>query len=151
MLPRARWVVGEIAVELHHDGMVTFNGEHAFSVDRAGRIFEPDGTAIALLTNDGQLLGIDDQALGWVGEGQAMQPDADSPWLTLMPSGELVRTDASGQQRPFGVWMGCTHNRSTAQSCTLVAHLVGQQLLAARAQAAGPSISVGVGFGIPIR
>jgi len=151
IIPRARWVVGEIAVELHHDGVVMLDGQHAFSIDRAGRVFEPDGTALALVDRDGQLVGIDDEPLGWVGAGQTMLPGDDAPWLTLMRSGELVRTDERGQRRPFGVWIGCTQYASTAQSCALVSHLVGRQLRRARQHARGPSLGVGLGVSVPIR
>src|SRR5262245_1976331 len=73
-VPRARWVNGDIAVDIDERGRVIVGGKHVMTVDRAGRAFDPYGEPVALLKSDGLVYGQDDEPLGWVGAGQAMLP-----------------------------------------------------------------------------
>jgi len=148
-IPRARWIAGELAVDLAANGHVRVAGQHRFTVDAAGRIYDPDSVPIALLGDDGQLRGIDDRLLGWVGAQQSNLPSSERPWLQLGPSGELARVDGNGQRRPFGVWLGCTHVGYTMQTCLLVSHLIALELR----RSSGPAVGFGFGFGamVPLR
>ena len=142
MLPRARWVNGDVAVDIHHDGKVLVNGAHALNIDRAGRVFDLENEPIAVLQTDGLLWGTGEEPMGWVGAGEAMLPGGTGPWLSLTPSGEVVRHDRGN--RPFGLWRGC-ESQSVIQACTLVTHLIGQKLVE---RSNGPRMSVGVGVGV---
>jgi hypothetical protein len=148
VVPHARWVNGSDAVEIAHDGRVALNGRHIMTIDVAGRAYDPEGEPIALLRDDGMLAGEDDEPMGWVGAGEAILPGGESPWLTLQPSGEVVRSDSSGRGRPFGVWLGCDHP-TTLQACTLVTHLMGMELRQ-REHTAGVSVGVGIGVGVGV-
>jgi hypothetical protein len=146
LVPRARWVFGELAVDLGHDGKVHFNGRHRWTIDRAGRIYDEEGQPLALLGKDGVLVGPDDETIGWVGAAESRLPGQNEGWLTLGMTGELVRHEEEGS-RPFGVWMGCTAMPQTAQICTLVSHLVALRL---REAAREPDVSFGVGVGVSV-
>lgn len=146
-VPAARWVNGDLAVDIDDHGRVRFNGRHVMTVDRAGRAYDPYGEPIALLRRDGLLYGPDDDPLGWVGAGEAMLPGDDERWFVLAPNGEVVRYDRGGP-RPFGVWLGCRHP-ATMQACTLVTHLMGMELRD-RERLAEPQVSVGIGVGVSI-
>ncbi len=145
-LPAARWVVGERTVELAANGSVVVDGVHTMTVDRAGRVYGPENRPIALLKPDGIVLGPDDEPLGWVGATEA-RGDDNEPWLTFLPTGEVVRLLGDGQPRPFGVWLGCDQVPYGSQTCLLVSHLVGLEV---RTRAASPGVSVGVGLGLGV-
>ncbi|MSP25817.1 MAG: hypothetical protein EXR75_11780 [Myxococcales bacterium] len=146
-VPAARWVVGERTVELTANGSVLVDGAPTMTVDSAGRVYDPERRPIALLLANGNLLGPDDEALGWIGATEARGADDDS-WLRYLPSGEVVRgTEDVG--RPFGVWLGCDAVPYGSQTCLLVSHLIGLELRA-RAAVAAPGVSVGLGLGMGV-
>lgn len=151
-IPRARWVWGEVTVDVAPDGKVFLNGEHELNVDRGGRVFDIDGQAVALLEPDGTLVGPDDEPLGMVGALHASLPDESNAWLSVTESGEVIRYDDEGERSSFGVWLGCNRTPRAHQTCTLLSHLLGMRLRdSQRRQGGGFSMGVGIGVGIPIR
>jgi hypothetical protein len=145
-VPRARWVRGDAVIEVARNGAVYVNGDHELTVDRAGRVYEADGTPVALLQADGRLIGPDDEDLGVVGAARASLPGNDAvAWLGLYPTGELVIYGDEGQRLALGVWLGCTDSPRVAQTCVLISHLMAQQL---RQRSQAPAMSFGVGVGV---
>jgi hypothetical protein len=126
-IPRARWVRGELVVDLGSDGRVLVGGEHALSLDRAGRVFEPDGTPVALLEGDGRVRGPADVDLGQVGAVTAALPGHATAWLAVTATGEVVLFRPEGQRGSLGVWLGCNRSPYSAQACVLVTHLLAQR------------------------
>lgn len=155
-LPRARWALVESAVDVMPNGSVFVNSEHVLTVDSAGRVTNPDKEPVALLMNDGRLLGPDDAPLGVVGSLHASLPDEKNAWISVMPTGEVIRYMDDGERLNFGAWLGCSFSPRAQQACTLVSHLLGMRIKEEqdrlRAQGLGyrgglaPS---GVGLGIP--
>ncbi|MCC6527095.1 MAG: hypothetical protein IT373_30890 [Polyangiaceae bacterium] len=143
-IPRARWVYGNLLVELDWDGKVRIGGEHALSLDRAGRVFTPGGAPIAILLPTGQLVGTADDPLGTVGAATAARAGEHAAWLQLFDTGEVARFRDGGGALPFGVWIGCAELRSR-QACTLVTHVIalGHREVARDA----PPVSIGIGVG----
>jgi len=120
-------VRGERVVELGSDGQVLVGGEHELSIDRAGRVFEPDGTPVALLGADGRVVGPDDADLGQVGAVTAALPGRSTAWIALAPSGEVVTFGPEGERGAYGVWLGCNRSPYSAQACVLVTHLLARR------------------------
>ena len=146
-IPHARWTLNDGATELLPDGRVQVNAEHLFTIDAAGRIFDPDANPIALLEPDGRLVGPDDVPLGFVGSQSASPPGSQEAWISLQPSGELIAYDADGHPMSLGGWVGqCGATPRTRQVCVLVSHLM---VLRMRQQArSGPTVGAGVGVGM---
>lgn len=146
-VPRARWVNGDILVDIDHEGRVLLGGKHALTVDRAGRVYDAYNEPIALLASDGYLYGEDDKPMGWVGAGEAILPGDEHSWLLFDPSGLVLRVDDDGEQRPFGQWMGCNHPQ-VIQTCTLVTHVIGLDILEMQRQRRRGGVGVGIGIGV---
>ncbi|MBW2525303.1 MAG: hypothetical protein JRI23_14050 [Deltaproteobacteria bacterium] len=145
-IPRARWVRGDAVIELSRNGAVYVDGDHELTVDRAGRVYQPDGEPVALLQADGRLVGPDDEDLGVVGTARASLPGSDEvAWLGLYPSGELVVYGDEGQRLALGVWLGCHESPREAQTCVLISHLMAREL---RRRAQAPAVTFGVGVGV---
>lgn len=148
-VPRARWIVGDVIVDVDPEGRVLLGGKHALTVDRVGRVYDAYNQPVALLGSDGMLYGEDDEPMGWVGAGEAMLAGDAHSWLQLDHTGLLLRVDDDGDARPFGQWMGCNHP-SVIQACTLVSHVVGPEIVRLQSQPRsrfGIGIGVGVGVG----
>jgi hypothetical protein len=143
--PAARWVRGGSVVDLTEDGRVLVDGDHELNIDAAGRVFEPDGTAVALLEEDGRLVGPDEAELGTVGALTAARPGEQTAWLGLEPSGEVRLFGRRGERRSFGVWIGCGPTPQHSQACMLVTHLLAQRI-----EQAGPTPHVVFGFGVGV-
>jgi hypothetical protein len=141
-IPRARWIQGEAVLDVMPDGKVFGNGEHLFSIDAAGRVFDKDNDPIALLEIDGQLVGKDDNNLGKVGLRNASPPGVDFAWLTIDDAGTVVRFDPEGAPHPDGAWTGCG---PALRTCTLATHLIA---LSQSRGVRGSRVSVGVGMGV---
>lgn len=139
-IPRAYWHRPGYVVTLLEDGRVFVDGRHALSVDSAGRAFEPDGDAIAVLQPDGLLVGRGDRALGQIGLRNAALPGRRIAWLSVEASGEVIRYAPNGERFHDGVWQGC---EAAPRVCTMVTHLIGLEELRAR-----PRVSVGIGIGV---
>jgi hypothetical protein len=147
-LPRARWTFGETVTEIDAAGRIKINGDPQFTLDAGGRVFDGDGVPVALLEPDGRVVGGDEVNLGFVGRSSASLPGERRAWLTILPSGEVVRFDDDGERHPFGVWVGeCARSPSAEQACTLVTHLLGMRLRHRGFTPGGISIGVGVGVG----
>jgi hypothetical protein len=124
------------------DGRVFGNGEHLFTIDGAGRVFDVENDPIALLEMDGQLVGKDDANLGRVGLRNASPPDVGFAWLTIDDAGRVVRFDPEGGPHSDGAWVGCGR---ALRTCTLATHVIA--LAQARARSAS-HVQVGVGVGV---
>jgi hypothetical protein len=127
-LPRARWALVESAVDVLPNGSVFVNSEHVLTIDRAGRITNADKEPVALLMGDGRLLGPDDAPLGSVGSLHASLPDEQNAWISVMPTGEVIRYLEDGERLNFGAWLGCNHSPRAQLACTLVSHILGMRI-----------------------
>ncbi|HSN96754.1 MAG TPA: hypothetical protein VLS89_00605 [Candidatus Nanopelagicales bacterium] len=171
-IPRARWVLGDGAVDLMPDGRIFLNGEHHLSVDRGGRVFDVEGEPMALLEPDGKVIGPGDKDLGLVGAMHASLPEEQTAWLSVVPTGEVIRYDEEGERYTFGLWMGCNVSMRAHQACMLITHLVGLRIREASRSGpggwgpggmggpgmgapgiggSGVGIGIGVGVGVPLR
>jgi len=149
-IPHARWVRGDVVVELFPDGKLRINGDHEATLDRAGRLYDADAQPIALLEPDGRVVGPDDAPLGFVGQASASLPGARTAWLAIQPSGEVVRFDDEGAPASMGVWTGgCAASPRAMQVCTLITHVVAVRQ--ANSPRFGISVGVGVGVGFGVR
>ena len=143
VVPRARWINGNILVDVDQDGRVMLNGKHLLNVDRAGRVYDAYNSPVALLQKDGYLIGTDDDGLGWVGAGEAIRPGEEHSWIVIGEDGLVLRINEDGDQHPFGMWLGCGHAQ-TMQTCALITHLIGMDLRE-RSSRSGPSVGIGIG------
>jgi hypothetical protein len=141
-ITRSRWSRGDLVVDVMPDGKVLGNGDHLFTIDTAGRVFDIENDPIALLEMDGRLVGKDDTNLGKVGLRNASPPGVDMAWLTLDNVGTVVRFDPEGGPHPDGAWTGCGPG---LRACTLATHVIA--LSQARARS-GSRVSVGMGVGV---
>jgi hypothetical protein len=154
-LPRARWALVDSAVDLTPDGNVFINSEHVLTIDRAGRVINQDKEPVALLLPDGRVMGPDDNPLGAVGSLHAALPDEQNAWLSVLPTGEVIRYLEDGERLNMGAWLGCNISPRAQQACTLVTHLLGMRIKEEqdRARAAneqyrgGIAPGIGIGFG----
>jgi hypothetical protein len=145
-IPRARWERGDDTADLMPDGRVLVDGSLAFSIDRAGRVFEPDNTPIALLERDGRLIGKDDVVLGVIGVHNASLPGQAQAWLTVGDRGEVVMYDEDGERKSAGVWTGCGR---AVRTCTLVTHVIAMATARHRGNVGmGFGAGMGAGFGV---
>jgi hypothetical protein len=145
-IPRARWTRGDKLIDIMPDGKVLADGEHLFTVDRAGRVYEPDNDPIAVLQADGRLIGKDDVTLGKIGIRNSSPPGKELAWLSIGERGEVLHFDPEGDAHPDGVWMGCD---AAVRACTLTAHIVTLvETRLRRAPIYGPGVGVGIGFGV---
>jgi hypothetical protein len=147
-IPRARWTRSGHLIDIMPDGQVLADGEHVFSLDPAGRIFELDNDPIAVLQADGRLLGKDDVLLGKIGIRNAAPPGKDVAWVAVSEQGEVLHFDPDGEGHPDGGWEGCG---GAVRACTLVTHVI--SLSESRRYGAhpgfyGPSVGVGMGVGL---
>ena len=140
-IPRARWAHGDLVLDLMPDGRVLGNGEHLFTIDAAGRVFDRENDPIALLELDGQLVGKDDANLGRVGLRNASPPGVDYAWLTIDDAGTVVRFDPEGAPMPAGSWSGCG---PALRTCTLATHVIA----ISQSRARRGRVSVGMGMGV---
>lgn len=127
-IPRARWSLVESAVDIVPDGSIFVNAEHVLTVDRAGRVVNKNREPIALVLTDGRLLGPADTDMGSVGMLHASLAGEPNAWISVMPSGEVVRYFEDGERQSFGAWMGCNISPRTQMTCTLVTHIVGMRI-----------------------
>ena len=131
------------------DGKVLSDGHLLFSMDRAGRIFEPNNDPIAVLQVDGRLIGKDDVLLGKVGLRNSSPPGREVAWLSVSEAGEVQRFDPEGELHPDGAWTGCG---PAIRACTLTTHVI--TLAETRRPRSrgyyGPPVGIGVGFGLVV-
>lgn len=144
-IPRARWVRGDAVIELAANGAVYVDGDHHLTVDRAGRVYEPDGAPVALLEANGRLVGPDEEDLGVVGAATASLPGESTAWIGVYPSGEVTVYGDEGRRLALGVWLGCSATARTQQTCVLISHLLAQEL---RRRVSNPPVTFGVGVGV---
>jgi hypothetical protein len=131
-------------IDIMPDGKVLTNGEHLFTIDRAGRVYEPDNDPVAVLQADGRLLGRDDLSLGRVGLRNSSPGTREFAWLSIGDRGEVTHFAPDGQPSPDGAWTGCG---PALRTCTLTTHIV--SLIETRmSQTRMPGPHVGIGFGL---
>ena len=147
---RARYIKSDLLVDVLPGGQVMINGEHELTVDRAGRVVDDEGAAVALLEPDGRVVGPENAPLGQVGAQHAARPDESFAYLSVTPTGEVIRYDEEGERSNYGVWIGCNVSPRANQLCALVTHLLAERgKIPERAyQSGGPSIGVGIGIGV---
>jgi hypothetical protein len=145
-IPRARWTRGDKLIDIMPDGKVLADGEHLFTLDRAGRIYEPDNDPIAVLQADGRLLGKDEALLGKIGLRNSSPPGKDLAWLSIGERGEVRHYDPDGESAVDGAWTGCD---AAIRACTLTTHIVTMvEARWRRSRAPGPGMGgFGIGFG----
>jgi hypothetical protein len=131
-------------IEILSDGRVFEGRREIFLVDRAGRVVDDDREPVGILLPDGFVAGPDDTYLGRVGISNAAPPDSASAWLAVMPSGEVVLFESSGDRKPGGVWTGC--EGAMRRTCTLVSHMVAMRHY--RDPRLGPTVGIGIGVGL---
>jgi hypothetical protein len=151
-IPRARWQRGAHVVDIMPDGHVLIDGEHVFSIDRAGRVIEADGTPIAVLMPEGALVGRDDASLGSVGLRNAAPPRGRMAWISIGEKGEVLRYDDEGDALSDGFWTNCG---AAVRACTLTTQVVSlaearQRMQGGFATLSGPGVGIGVGTGLVI-
>lgn len=142
-IPRARCSQGDGVIDVMPDGRVLGNGDHLFTIDAAGRVFDRENDPIALLEMDGRLVGKDDVDLGRVGLRNASPPGVDFAWLTLDETGTVVRFDPEGGPHPSGAWSGCG---PALRTCTLVTHVIALSQMRGR-NASRVHVGLGIGMG----
>ena len=145
-IPRARWTRGDKLLDIMPDGKVLIDGDHVFSLDRAGRVYEPDNDPIAVLQPDGRLLGADAALLGKIGVRNSSPGDRDVAWLSIGPRGEVVRFNPDGEPGGDGAWAGC---EPAIRACTLATHIV--TIIETRVRHPrmyGPHVGIGFGMGM---
>jgi hypothetical protein len=147
-IPRARWTRGGRLIDIMPDGKVLSDGEHLFTLDRAGRIYEPDNDPIAVLQADGALVGTGDTSLGKIGLRNASLPGKEVAWLSLGDQGDVQRFDSEGEAHPDGMWQGCG---AAVRTCTLATHIITLvESRRPRGVGYGPSVGIGIGFGMVV-
>ena len=121
-LPRARWDRGGRLVDIMPDGHVLLDGGLIFSIDRAGRVFEPDNDAIAApRAGWAPRRQRRDLVLGKIGIRNASLAGRDTAWLSIGPNGEVIHYDPDGEPLSDGLWNGCG---PAVRTCTLVTHVI---------------------------
>jgi hypothetical protein len=147
-IPRARWTRENRVIDIMPDGKVLADGEHLFTLDRAGRVYEPDNDPIAVLQPDGQLVGTGDTSLGKIGLRNASLPGKAVAWLSLGDQGDVQRFDPEGDPHPDGAWAGCG---ASVRACTLTTHIITLvESRRPRGYGYGPSVGIGIGFGMVV-
>ena len=157
--PARPLVRGDASIQIAPDGRVLVNGEHQLTIDCGGRIFDVDAHPVALSERDGRLVGPDDKPLGVAGVWSASLPGETIAWLSLLPSGEVVRYGDDGVRTSMGAWVGnCMASAPAHQTCMIVSHLLGMKLKdvrrTTRATRGTPGLTPGfggVGVGVGLR
>jgi hypothetical protein len=148
-IPRARWVRGERLIDIMPDGKVLGDGEHLFTIDRAGRVYQFDNDPVAVLQADGRLLGTDEAQLGRIGVRNSSPAGREVAWFSIGERGEVVRFNSEGQPAADGAWTGC---EPAVRACTLATHIV--TLVETRMRHPrmyGPHVGIGFGVGMGVR
>src|SRR5436190_13945794 len=144
-IPRARWTRGDKLIDIMPDGKVLGDGEHLFTLDRAGRVYQPDLEPVAVLQPDGRLVGKDEALLGKIGVRNSSPPGKDVAWLSIGERGEVLRFDPDGDAHVDGTWTGCD---PSIRSCTLITHIVALvETRERRSPMYGPGVGIGIGVG----
>jgi len=149
----ARWDRGDDdPIEIQANGRVLEGGTLRLVIDRVGRVSDDDYDALAVLLPDGNVVGTDERALGYVGLNNATPPLADQAWLSLQPDGGVLFFQPNGDRSPLGKWTGC--DGPSRRTCTLVTQLItlrnvyGAPAYTPAYAPYGPTFGVGVGVGV---
>jgi hypothetical protein len=136
------------AVDLLPDGRVLVDGDHLWTVDRAGRVVDTGQDPVALLEEGGGVWGPEHRRLGGVGPTSAAPPNSGYAWLTMGPQGEVLRYASDGEAISAGVWRGC--EGPAQQTCMLISHLLTLREGGAPGAPGGGGVSVGIGVGVGV-
>lgn len=142
-LGHASWDRDGDIYEIKPDGTVSEDGDVLFQIDQVGRVYHEDGDPIAILLPNGHLVGEDSMGMGEVGPVSASFPGDAFAWMSLHPTGLVVRYDRDGGEYQDGTWTGCQGPMS--RTCTLVTHVIFLQEWQRR-----PRVGVGVGVTMPL-
>ncbi len=146
LIAPARWERGEDdPIEILPNGQVVEDGDVLFVLDRVGRIVDEKYDPLGILLPDGNVVGTDNQALGFVGVSNAAPPWSQTAWLAVMPDGAVTLFARDGERSFGGRWTGCAG--AAQRTCTLVTHLVALRDYRS-APDSGVSIGVGIGIGL---
>lgn len=146
MVARAYWERGDYdRIEIRDDGGVYEGDDLVLTIDTVGRAVDDDFEPLALLYDNGLVLGPDERNFGRVGLHNAAAPDRDYAWLTIGPDGAVTFLDPDGERQFGGKWYGC--GGPMTRTCTYVTHLFLLRALLSRRQS-GPRF--GIGIGIPL-
>ncbi|WP_438040352.1 hypothetical protein [Sorangium sp. So ce128] len=147
-IPRARWALADLTIDVMPDGKILVNGEHQLSVDRGGRVFGLEAEPVALLEPDGRVTGPNDDPLGQVGVLHASLPRQANAWITVAEGGAVIRYSEEGEREPLGAWMGCEATARAHQACTLITHIVGMRMGKLARPRAPDALQMGLGNGL---
>jgi hypothetical protein len=141
----ARWERGEEdAIEILPNGQVVEDGDVLFVLDRVGRIVDEKYDPLGILLPDGNVVGTDNRALGFVGVSNAAPPTSQTAWLAVMPDGAVTLFGRDGEREFGGRWTGCAG--AAQRTCTLVTHLV--ELRNIPSPDSGVNFGIGIGIGL---
>lgn len=122
VLQPAVWERQTHFVQVQNNGHVILNDRLMFVLDRNGRVHDALGDPYAVLEAGNRLSGNNDWTLGTISVSTATPPGSSQPWITVFPSGKVVRQDMEGRSFEDGAWSGC--NGQMMRTCTLVSHLI---------------------------
>jgi hypothetical protein len=143
VVPKAIWERGEDdAIEIRENGQVVEDGDVLFVIDRVGRVVDSRYEPLAILLPEGNVVGTDNRAFGYVGVTNAAPPWSGNAWIAIMPDGAVTAFTQDGERRFAGRWTGCAG--AAQRTCTLVTHLVMLR------RSGGPDDGGGVTFGVGI-
>lgn len=109
-------------VQVQKNGYVILNDRLVFILDRNGRVHDAIGDPYAVLEPGNRLSGNNNWNLGTVTMNTATPVSGLPPWITIFPSGKVIRKDFEGYSFEDGYWSGC--NGPMIRTCTLVTHLI---------------------------
>jgi hypothetical protein len=147
VVPKAVWERGDDdPIEIRENGQVVEDGDVLFVIDRVGRVVDHRYEPLAILLPDGNVVGTDNRALGYVGVTNAAPPWARNAWLAIMPDGAVTLFEPDGERLFGGRWTGCTG--AAQRACTLVTHLVALKHRPGPNEGGGVTFGVGIGIGL---
>lgn len=143
----ADWQRGdEDAIQIAADGKVYEDGDFFMLIDRAGRVVDEDYEPMAILLDNGLVVGPDSLPLGRVGWNNASPPGAQYAWFSILPDGNVVQFDSDGDRTSGGMWRGC--NGPQQRVCTLVTQLVAMRSYGRHRRGSGVGVGIGMGVGV---
>jgi hypothetical protein len=144
-VPNARWSNGIATIIVAPNGNVYRDGELDLHIDRAGRVYDTDNRAVALLEPNGKVSGPDDDDLGNVGALNAGLADQPYAWISVTPEGVVYRFDEDGKRYDFGIWLGCGRSMQSMTACVLLTHVYALRFNERERRGGGSGVTMGLG------